>query len=94
MQEHVLPAVRQAVDGPSADVEERILAKVRAGEDDEAVLIVRSLLSEKCFAVAHIPNRRHELNSASAAAYKDSVESLELQKQQLVEGLQAGMQVR
>jgi|EP01043_Picozoa_sp_COSAG02_P024437 hypothetical protein len=95
MQEHVLPAVRQAVDGPSAtDVEVDILDKVRAGEDGDAVLVVRGLLSEKCFAALTIPNRRHVLDSASVIAYKNSIKSLGLRRQQLLDGLQAGLQVQ
>lgn len=94
IQEHVLPAVRQAVDGTSAtDVDVDILDQVRAGEDDDAVVVVRGLLSEKCFAALHIPNRRHVLDSASVIAYKSSAKSLELQRQELFDRLQAGLQV-
>ena len=94
IQEHVLPAVRQAVDSPSAtDIDVDILDKVRVGEDEDAVVVVRGLLSEKCFAALHVPNRRHVLDSASVIAYKSSAKSLELRRQQLIDRLQAGLQV-
>ena len=69
MREHVLPAVRRAVDGRSAaDVDVDILDKIRAGEDGDAVLVVRGLLSEG--AAALHPNRRHLLDSTSVIAYR------------------------